>query len=108
MSVKSTVAVLGTIRELHKESIAYDFRRLADLIAWLHGLLIRSQRWAGGPRAINSHLFGAVCMTLCGLAVFLAGREVRRAWRDKNRRLVANVLACIRRDPGASFFFPPL
>ena len=70
---------------------------LVSLLNWQLQLM---QRAAGTPEAINSGMFGAVCSWMCGLIAWAGGPQARRAWADANDRLLQNVLAAVRRDPG--------
>lgn len=168
---KSRVAVLGTLSDLHQQSITYDLKMLARLVRqiqpdllcaeigrdhwetsdlarmpveyrealvpvckrsdivlvpvagpeaeplvvprggrWrglrsaLVGLLnwhLRlTQRLAGMPEAINSGAFGSLCSWMCGRIAWACGPEAVRAWAAANDRILQNVLAAVRRDPG--------
>jgi hypothetical protein len=67
------------------------------LRSWLAAL----QRSAPGPAAVNEgsrHLLADLLYVLIG---WLAGREVRHAWRAHTDHLVQQVLRVTARDPGA-------
>ncbi|MBI3362247.1 MAG: hypothetical protein HY023_14185 [Chloroflexi bacterium] len=168
---KSRVAVLGTLADLHQQSIAYDLKVLARLVKQIQPDLLcaeigrdhwetsdlarmpveyrealvpvckrsdivlipvagseatplvvqRSGRWRGlraalvgllnwhlrvvqrlasTPEAINSGTFGTICSSMCGLIAWAGGPEALRAWATANDRILQNVLAAVRRDPG--------
>jgi len=168
---RSRVAVLGTLSDLHRESIAYDLKVLARLVRRVQpdllcaeigrdpwetrdlarmpveyrealvpvckrsdivlvpvagaeanpSIVLRGGRWwslrsalvgllnwhlrlmqrlASTPEAINSGTFGAMCSWMCGLIAWAGGPEARRAWAATNDRLLQNILAAVRRDPG--------
>jgi len=72
----------------------------AVLVGLLNWHLRLMQRLAGTPEAINSGRFGEICTWMCGLIAWAGGPKAVRSWVAANDRLLQNVLAAVRRDPG--------
>ena len=72
----------------------------SSLIRGLNKLQRWLERLANGPSGMNSGVFDVICDGMCAVQLRLNGLEVQRAWEETNRRIVTNILAAIRRDPG--------
>lgn len=70
------------------------------LVRLLNAQLRLMQRLAATPEAINSGAFGMACYWMCELIAWAGGAATRQAWTEANDRLLQNVLAAVRRDPG--------
>ncbi len=68
-------------------------------IRLLRSWLIRLQRGASGPEAISEGPRHFVADLLYGAVAWLAGGEVREAWRVHTEDLIARVRETVRRDP---------
>jgi hypothetical protein len=85
----------------------HQFLDFAPRIGWRWSLvraferfLRWGQRRAGTPEAVNGHLFGAFCHTLCWSIERLWTKEARSAWEAQNHTIAENILQAVRRDPG--------
>lgn len=70
------------------------------IVRLLNSQLRFMQRWANGPRAVNSGPFGWMCDQMCSLTAWICGPQARKDWDQANQVIVGNILAAIRRDPG--------
>ncbi len=75
-------------------------RLRSDLIHVAEQLSTTLQRAAGTADRINHSLVIHVCGALCTLETWAASDAGRRGWEETNERLLANLLAAVRRDPG--------
>lgn len=58
------------------------------------------ERTAGSPEGVNGGLVTHICGMLCTLESWAASENGRRAWDETNQRMLLNLVAAIRRDPG--------
>jgi hypothetical protein len=68
-------------------------------IRLLRGWLARLQQGASGPEAVSEGTRHFVADLVYGAAAWLAGDEVRVAWRTYTERLIDRVRETVRRDP---------
>lgn len=76
------------------DPIRGEFIRVADR------LLATLQRTADTAEHVNSGLFAHICGAICTLEARAASDVGRRAWEETNARILANLVAAVRRDPG--------
>lgn len=71
-----------------------------ELIRLAERLSVTLQRTVGSADGVNGSLFTHVCGALCTLEAWAASEAGRRAWDETNGRILTNLVAAIRRDPG--------
>lgn len=72
----------------------------SHIVSRLNDLLGVLQRIASGPRAINSGLFGALCHSICSITALVCGKQTHQSWKERNRKLLQNILWTVQHDPG--------
>ncbi len=75
-----------------------EWRR--SLVRTFDRVLQWGQRQANGPEGIHSLTFETFCHSVCALTEMSWTGYERKAWKEENEALAANILQAVRRDPG--------